>query len=464
MKADTKRLIQIIAVIAVFFILIMLPTPEGLPYEGQKALALIIAGVLGMVFNILPLTVLGCLMVVLQPVAGIAPLADAVAWFAQPTLFFIVGGFISAVAFETTGLSKRCAYNLAKLSKGSPNKLLFYFMMGAALMSTVFADMIVVIMLMPIALMLLKNSGCEPGKSNFGKALMIGIPIAALIGGMGTPAGAAPNAVAISLLKEIAGVEITFARWTLIAMPIVIIITPIAYKIISIAYKSELQSLKGMEYIDQKLAELGKITLPEKKFLGTFAIIVVGWLTESIHGFGIPIISCIGAALMFLPFNNVLEWKETASKVDWPTIFTIFSINSLGMAIWKTGGADWIAGILSGSLGNYSALMILILVSLFTVFIHLLIPVNSALVSIIIPIVCTVAFSLEINPAFLALPVAFLVNCACLLPLDAVPLVGFWTGYYKMHEMFKPGIFISIGWSGVVLVIMLTLGRAMGLM
>lgn len=464
MKADTKRLIQIIAVIAVFFILIMLPTPEGLPYEGQKALALIIAGVLGMVFNILPLTVLGCLMVVLQPVAGIAPLADAVAWFAQPTLFFIVGGFISAVAFETTGLSKRCAYNLAKLSKGSPNKLLFYFMMGAALMSTVFADMIVVIMLMPIALMLLKNSGCEPGKSNFGKALMIGIPIAALIGGMGTPAGAAPNAVAISLLKEIAGVEITFARWTLIAMPIVIIITPIAYKIISIAYKSELQSLKGMEYIDQKLAELGKITLPEKKFLGTFAIIVVGWLTESIHGFGIPIISCIGAALMFLPFNNVLEWKETASKVDWPTIFTIFSINSLGMAIWKTGGADWIAGILSGSLGNYSALMILILVSLFTVFIHLLIPVNSALVSIIIPIVCTVAFSLEINPAFLALPVAFLVNCACLLPLDAVPLVGFWTGYYKMHEMFKPGIFISIGWIGVVLVIMLTLGRAMGLM
>ena len=167
---------------------------------------------------------------------------------------------------------------------------------------------------------------------------------------------------------------------------------------------------------------------------------------------------------MFLPFNNVLEWKETASKVDWPTIFTIFSINSLGMAIWKTGGADWIAGILSGSLGNYSALMILILVSLFTVFIHLLIPVNSALVSIIIPIVCTVAFSLEINPAFLALPVAFLVNCACLLPLDAVPLVGFWTGYYKMHEMFKPGIFISIGWIGVVLVIMLTLGRAMGLM
>lgn len=464
MKEDKKRLTLLLLVIIVYFILISLPTPEGLPYEGQKALALMIAGVVGMVFNILPLTILGCLLVVLQPVAGISTLNDAVAWFAQPTLFFIVGGFISAVAFETTGLSKRCAYNLAKLSKGNPNKLLFFFMMGAALMSTIFADMIVVIMLMPIALMLLKNSGCEPGKSNFGKALMIGIPIGALIGGMGTPAGAAPNAVALSLLREIAGIDITFAKWTMVAMPIVIILTPIAYKIMSLAYKSEINHLEGMEKVDEMLKELGKMTLPEKKFLCTFALIIIGWLTESIHGFGIPIIAVIGAALMFLPFNNVLTWKDTESRVDWPTIFTIFSINSLGMAIWKTGGADWIASILSGSLNGFSPSVVLILVGLFTVFIHLLIPVNSALVSIIIPIVCTVAVALEINPAFLALPVAFLVSCSCLLPLDAVPLVGFWTGYYKMYEMFKPGLFISFAWIAVVLVIMLTLGNAMGLM
>ncbi len=117
-----------------------------------------------------------CLLVVLQPVIGIAVIGDAVQRFAQPTLFFIAGGFISAVAFETTGLSRRTAYNLAKMSKGDPNKLLFFFMMGAALLSAVFADMVVVIMMMPVAVMLLKNNDCEAGKSNYGKALMIGIP------------------------------------------------------------------------------------------------------------------------------------------------------------------------------------------------------------------------------------------------------------------------------------------------
>lgn len=464
MQEDKKRLVYILGLIILFIVLIKLPTPEGLPYEGQKALALMIVGVVAMSLSVLPLTVLGCLLVVLQPVIGVAALPDAVARFAQPTLFFIVGGFISAVAFETTGLSKRTAYNLAKMSKGNPEKLLFFFMMGAALLSAIFADMVVVIMMMPVAMMLLKNSGCEPGQSNFGRALMIGIPIGALIGGMGTPAGAAPNAVALSLLRETAGIDITFLTWTLVAMPIVIILTPIAYKIMSIAYKSEIKELKGMEQVDAKLAELGPMQIKEKKFLFTFALVVIGWLTESIHGFGIPIIAVIGAALMFMPFNNVLTWQEAESKCAWSTIFTIFSINSLGTTIWKTGGADWIAGILSTALNGYSPIMLLILVGLFTVFIHLIVPVNSALVSIIIPIVVVLSASVGVNAAFLALPVAFLVSCSCLLPLDAVPLVGFWTGYYKMHEMFKPGLFISLAWVAVVLVVMLTLGQFMGLM
>ena len=247
-------------------------------------------------------------------------------------------------------------------------------------------------------------------------------------------------------------------------MPVVIILTPIAYKIVSLAYKSEIHQLKGMEEIDHKLDELGKMQVQEKKFLCTFAIIVVGWLTESVHGFGIPIIAVIGAALMFLPYNNVLTWEVAEQRVAWSTIFTIFSINSLGMTIWKTGGADWITSLLSGALNGLSPITVLVLVGLFTVFIHLLVPVNTALVSIIIPIVATLSVTLGINPAFLVLPVAFLVSCSCLLPLDAVPLVGFWTGYYRMHEMFKPGVFISFAWIAVILVVMLTLGRALGLM
>lgn len=463
MQDDKKRFVMILALVALFFIGIQLPTPDGLPYEGQKALVLMIVGVIAMSLNVLPLTIIGCLLVVLQPVIKIATLGDAVTRFAQPTLFFVAGGFISAVAFETTGLSRRTAYNLAKLSKGKPEKLLFFFMMGAALLSTIFADMVVVIMMMPIAVMLLHNSNCEAGKSNFGRALMIGIPIGALIGGMGTPAGAAPNAVAISLLKETAGIDISFVQWSVIAMPIVLILTPIAYKIVSLAYKSEISMLKGMEEVEEKLVELGPMQKQEKKFLITFAIIVLGWLTESIHGFGIPIIAVIGAALMFLPFNNVLTWEQAEKHVAWSTIFTIFSINSLGTTIWKTGGAEWISGILQSGLNGFSPVMVLVLVGLFTVFIHLLVPVNSALVSIIIPIVATLAVALNVNPAFLALPVAFLVSCSCLLPLDAVPLVGFWTGYYKMYEMFKPGIFVSFAWIAVVLAVMLTLGRMMGL-
>ena len=68
------------------------------------------------------------------------------------------------------------------------------------------------------------------------------------------------------------------------------------------------------------------------------------------------------------------------------------------------------------------------------------------------------------NAALLAIPMGFSVSAALLLPLDPVSLVSYNSGYYKMGDMFKPGIFISIAWIAVVPVIMLAIARPLGLM
>lgn len=107
---------------------------------------------------------------------------------------------------------------------------------------------------------------------------------------------------------------------------------------------------------------------------------------------------------------------------------------------------------------------IIALVSLFTIAIHLIIPVNTPIVGVILPPVVAVAAVLSINPAVLALLIGFSVSAAVLLPLDAASLVTFQAGYYRMTDMFKPGLIISAGWAIITVALMYLIATPLGFM
>ncbi|MDE7371426.1 MAG: anion permease, partial [Desulfovibrio sp.] len=100
----------------------------------------------------------------------------------------------------------------------------------------------------------------------------------------------------------------------------------------------------------------------------------------------------------------------------------------------------------------------------FTIAIHLVIPVNTPIVGVILPPVAALAAALNINPAVLALPLGFSVSAAVLLPLDAVSLVTYQAGYYKMSDMFRPGLIISAGWIIITVALMYLIATPLGLM
>ena len=81
-------------------------------------------------------------------------------------------------------------------------------------------------MLVPVALVILQGNRCAPRDSSFGRALMIGLPFACLIGGVGTPAGSSMNAMTIGLLKDTANVNISFLEWACVGLPMVLITRP----------------------------------------------------------------------------------------------------------------------------------------------------------------------------------------------------------------------------------------------
>ena len=462
--SSTKKLFIGLGIAALYFIITALPAPDGLTPVGKKAIAMMLAAVLVWVFEVIPIAVSSILFTLLPVVAGIIPLPKVMAHFATPTVFFVFAMFCISIAFQNSGLNRRVVLWTSLRSRGNPSRLLFFLMMVSALLSTFLADIPVVAMMLPVAVLLLEKNGCVKGTSNFGKAVMLGLPIACLIGGVGTPAGSAMNMLTIGLLQDTAKVHISFFEWMAIGMPMVLILTPVAWWAVIKVFPPEMDRLAGMELVEREYAELGPVTGREKLFFVILLINFILWCTDKIHGLPLPVVAVIGGAIFSLPTVELLTWEQDKGRIGWDSLMLIGASNALGMAIWETGGAAWIAHACLGGVAGMPLAGVIAVISLFTVVIHLLIPVNTAIVAVLLPALVALAGTMGVNPAMLAIPMGFSVSAAFLLPLDAVPLVTYPAGYYRMYDMFKPGALLSAFWVAVMTAAILIIAVPLGLM
>ena len=459
-----KKLLSFLGIVLLSFILYLLPTPEGLTPHGHSAIIFMLAAVLFWVTGVLPIAFAAILFTVLPAVFHIAPLPKMMANFATPTVFFVFAMFVVSIAFQNSGFSRRIVLWASVKSHGKPEKLLLYLMMAGGLLSSILADIPVMAMLLPVALVILQNNDCVQHKSSFGRAMMIGLPFACLIGGVGTPAGSSMNAMTIGLLKDTAGVNISFLEWACVGMPMVLILTPIAWFFTIKVYPPEMNSLIGMEDMKQEYEELGKLQAKEWKFLLILLINMILWMTDKVHNIPLPVVCVLGATLFLIPGVGLIDWASDGHKIGWEVLMVVGSANSLGVLLWDQGAASWIAANCLGGIADMPLWMMIAVISAFTVLVHLIIPVNTAIVAVMLPALVALAGSLGANAAIVAMPMAFSVSAALLLPLDPVSLVSYNSGYYKMGDMFKPGIFISIAWVIIMPLIMLIIARPLGLM
>lgn len=458
-----KRSIWLIALVLIYLIVSNFPVSGTLTPEGLKSIALMIVVVICWITEVIPIAIASILFVFLQHIIGIMPLGPATQNFATPTVIFVLSSFFLAFALAESGLSRRISMKLTVLSDGSPKKAIFYLMAATALLSTVISDVPATAAFFPIGLALIEKNNCEFGKSNFAKAMLIGIPFAALIGGVATPAGSSLNVLSLSLLKTASNIDVGFTQWAAIGIPVVIITLPITWWLLTKTFPLEIKKLVGIEDISKEYETMGGITKKEIKFIVIFVLLLITWFTESIHKVPLPVSTTIGAAIFFLPGIDLLTWNGTKNKIGWDTILLIGAANSLGTTLWKTGAAPWLAESVLGGLTGSSALTVISVVVVFTVLIHLLVPVNPAIVSILVPTLAALAVTAGLNPAFLVVPMGFTVSAAFLLPLDPVPLITYQAGYYKMSDFFKAGWPVCIVWTIVITAAMMILARPMGL-
>jgi sodium-dependent dicarboxylate transporter 2/3/5 len=437
----------ILASILAAAIILIIPTPEGLTVEGQRMAALFAVALILFVTEAIPIAVTSVLILMLQPAMGITDdIRDAFNAWMTPVFFFVLVMFILAQAVNVTGLARRFALWLLTLAGADSRRIIMVFVIGTGVMSLIMSDVPACAIFMAIALGIIERMKLKPG-SGFAKALMMGIPIGALIGGIGTPAGSSINLLGLDQLERYSGVKVRFLDWMIIGMPMVIILLPLSGWIISRFCSPEMDSVGGADKIRREHKEAGPLTPVQKKVLFILGIMVTLWILSTWYpALDIYMVGIGGAVAMFLPGIRVMSWREAQEGAGWDSMLLIGGVTSLGAASVATGLAQWIVDASLGSIAGWQPVWIIALISAFTVIMHLVLPVNPVIVTVLIPPLTILAGSTGVNPALYALPVAFTASCAFLLPLDAVPLLTYSKGYYKMFDMFPPGVVISIFW------------------
>ncbi len=441
-----------------------MPAPAGLSVEGQRLAALFVTAILLWVSEALPIGITALLAVLLQPLLGIRDLRGAFQGFASPVFLFVLAMFCIAAAIMGAGLDRRFAYWLLERAGASTRRIVVALMLGSAATSTIISDVPACAIFMAIGLGVLKKLDARPGESRFGKAVMIGIPIASLIGGVATPAGSSINVLGIHFIEEHGGVRIPFLDWMLLGVPMVLVLLPIACWVVLRVFPPEIASIGDSSEIRRERAALGRMDAQEKKTLVLLTTMLALWIAGSwVPALSTVVVALAGTVLMFVPGISLLDWERAERSISWATLLMIGGVVSIGSASVETGLAKWLVDALLGGVGSWDLVWILAAISAFTVVIHLALPIGPVINAVLIPPIALLAKETGHNPALLALPVAFTASCSMLLPIDPVPLITYAKGYYRMFDMAKAGTIISIFWVIWMTVVMLVVAPWIGI-
>ncbi|MBC9797924.1 SLC13 family permease [Sinomicrobium weinanense] len=472
------KVIGLISGPLLFIILLLTLSFDTLEPGAPQVVALAAWMVIWWITDAVPLPVTALLPLVLYPVFGIFTMAEAAAPYASPIVFLFMGGFLIALAMEKQNLHRRIALNILKITGTNANGIILGFMLSTAFLSMWISNTATAVMMLPIALSIVdlleeeKQEGQEKGYRRFKLGLMLSIAYAANIGGVTTIIGTPPNVVFVGFMKEFYQQEVEFGRWLLIGIPVCFILLLITYLMITrVLFAHGLGKLEGSGgLVQRKLNELGKMNLAERLVAIVFFITACCWVFKTqINGLlrgdylNDTIIAMGGGLLMFvLPVKirrheYVLSWSHT-EKLPWGILLLFGGGICLAKGLESTGIVEFVGNAIAGD-GTMPLWLLIFLLTAFTLYVTELMS-NVALVVIFMPIVLGIAKTLEINPMYLAVPVALASSCAFMMPISTPPnAIVFSSGYIKMSDMVKAGFFLNLITVVFLVIVALTLVR-----
>jgi len=430
---------------------------DGLTAVQQRVIAIFILAALCWVLEPFPIYATSVLIIVLELLLisdhGLWFLTDSndahlgilltqttiMSTFASPIIMLFLGGFFLAMAATKYRLDVNLARILLAPFGQKPKYVMFGIMVITAVFSMFMSNTATTAMMLSILTpVLLLFDEQDAGKVGFA----LSVPVAANIGGIATPIGTPPNAVALKYISE--ANSISFAKWMLMGLPFVMVLLVFAWLLLNRLFPADKKQIT--------LAIEGQFLRTKQAYIVyiTFTVTILLWLLSGFHGMSAYVVALIPVAV-FSIFNIINS--QDLKRISWDVLWLVSGGIALGVALEKTGlAANAVNAIPFESFHSLfliagASLLCLVMANFMS---------NTATANLLLPLVAALGASMSSlvpygGQVVLIIAVTFSASLGMCLPVSTPPnALAFASGYIKTQQMLKVGGII--GGVGLLLV------------
>lgn len=431
-QTPTYRLVGVVLGLLVCALVVVQEPPEGLSVAGWRTLGVTLLMALWWLGGVLPIAVTALVPLVAFPLLGVAPIKTVAVPYAHPLLFLLIGGFVLGRAMEVVGLHERLVAVLLqpRWMRVDARRAVGGLMVASAVLSGLVSNTATTVMLLPLALLMADQAGSGPRARS---AFALALAYAASIGGVSTLIGTLPNTVFAQVAAEQVGRTISFAQWTVVGVPFVLVAVPTAWFVVTrllvpaggaaVSAPSvpawrpgEAQVLlvvatAMLAWLTRRPIDLGIVSLPGwSAAVGLDGLVDDAWIAVA-----------AAVAVFFLTARGrfVVDFVDVEKNVPWSVMFLLgggFSLATIirdsGLTEWLAQGTQWLSALPYG----VDVLLICLAVTFLTELTS-----NTATTQILLPLLAAGAVSAGVDPLVWMLPATISASCAFMMPVATPP-------------------------------------------
>ena len=474
-KFSVKFCVLLPLVMLITIFLLAVPTTffgiEGLTVLQQRTIALFVFAALMWIFEIIPSWTTSVMVIVLAllmlsnkglgflmvdasgaKLEGIMNYTKIMSAFADPVVMLFLGGFALAIMAQKYGLDVTLARLLLKPFGTNPKMVLLGFLTVIAVFSMFMSNTATAAMMLAILTPVLSSLPAD-GKGRIGLALSI--PIAANVGGIGTPIGTPPNAIAKGNLENLLGINIGFGDWAMVMIPLAMVVLLIMWFVLIKMFPFSQKNIK-IE-ID------GEFEKSPKAYIVyiTFALTILLWVTDKLTGVNANVVALIPFAVFSV---CGIFTKEDLRLIDWDVLWLVAGGFALGIGLDKTGLAEHLVNAIP--FNTWSPLVVIVGSGLLCIVMSTFMS-NSATAALLIPILAAVGSGMEAEllpfggAKTLLIGLALSASFAMALPISTPPnALAYAKGFIQQKDMAIVGIIAGVVGMLLGYVVLVFVGKA----
>ena len=453
-----KQVTLLPLILAVTLVLWFVPSGfygiEGLTVVEQRTIAIFVFTALMWMFEVIPTWTTSVLSIVIM----LLTISDSSIWFmkesydaaemgtfvsyksilatfADPVIMLFLGGFILAIATTKVGLDVQLAKALLKPFGKKSEFVLLGFLLVIGLFSMFMSNTATAAMMLTFLAPVLRTLPPD-GKGRI--ALALSIPIAANLGGIGTPIGTPPNAIALGYLNDTLHLGVGFGEWMLVMVPYVLVMLFISWGLLLMFFPFKQKT------IELRIENTHEKTWQTYVVYVTFAVTILLWMLDRVTCINSNVVAMIPVGVFCV--TGIIT-KDDLKEINWSVLWMVAGGFALGLALQKTGLAEHLVN--SIPFASWKPLAV-VLVSGFIGYFFSNFISNTAAANLIVPIICAVGVGM--GDSLLAVGglrtllvgVVLSTSLAMLFPISTPPnALAHSTGLVTTKDMVKVGILIG---------------------